>query len=169
MHVDKITVLGIGNIILKDEGFGVHIVEELQQGYSFPANVEVLDGGTLGMELMNYIIGTDKLIVVDAISGGSAPGTFFRFVNAEVKAYFQEKVSMHELGIQDVLAALEVIEQPVKDVIVMGAQPYIVDAGVGLTEDMAALVEKTKNLILEQLKEWQVEPTLKADLIVNKI
>lgn len=169
MHVDKITVLGIGNIILKDEGFGVHIVEKLQQEYNFPANVEVLDGGTLGMELMNYIIGTDKLIVVDAISGGSAPGTFFRFVNAEVKAYFQEKVSMHELGIQDVLAALEVIEQPVKDVIVMGAQPYIVDAGVGLTEDMAALVEKTKNLILEQLKEWQVEPTLKADLIVNKI
>lgn len=169
MHVDKITVLGIGNIILKDEGFGVHIVEKLQQEYSFPSNVEVLDGGTLGMELMNYIIGTDKLIVVDAISGGSAPGTFFRFVNGEVKAYFQEKVSMHELGIQDVLAALEVIEQPVKDVIVMGAQPYIVDAGVGLTEDMAALVEKTKNLILEQLKEWQVEPTLKADLIVNKI
>lgn len=167
--MDKITVLGIGNIILKDEGFGVYIVEKLQQEYSFPAHVEVIDGGTLGMELMNYIIGTDKLIVVDAISGGSAPGTFFRFVNAEVKAYFQEKVSMHELGIQDVLAALEVIEQPVKDVIVMGAQPYIVDAGVGLTEDMAVLVEKTKNLILEQLKEWQVEPTLKADLIVNKI
>ncbi|MBP2631309.1 MAG: hydrogenase expression/formation protein [Firmicutes bacterium] len=169
MHVDKITVLGIGNIILKDEGFGVHIVEKLQQEYSFPANVEVLDGGTLGMELMNYIIGTDKLIVVDAISGASAPGTFFRFVNAQVKAYFQEKVSMHELGIQDVLAALEVIEQPVKDVIVMGAQPYIVDAGVGLTEDMAALVEKTKNLVLEQLKEWQVEPALKTDLIVNKV
>jgi hydrogenase maturation protease len=167
--MDKITVLGIGNIILKDEGFGVYIVEKLQQEYNFPEHVEVLDGGTLGMELMNYIIGTDKLIVVDAINGASAPGTFFRFVNAEVKAYFQEKISMHELGIQDVLAALEVIEKPVKDVIVMGAQPFIVDAGVGMTKDMEKLVEKTKNLVLEQLKVWQVEPKLKAELIVNTL
>lgn len=167
--MDKITVLGIGNIILKDEGFGVHIIEQLQQEYSFPEHVDVLDGGTLGMELMNYIIGTDKLLVVDAINGNAEPGAFFRFVNAEVKAYFQEKVSMHELGIQDVLAALEVIEKPVKEVIVMGAQPFIVDAGVGLTEDMAALVEKTKNLVLEQLKDWQAVPELKQDVTVNKI
>lgn len=167
MNTHKITVLGIGNIILKDEGFGVHIVEKLQQEYSFPEDVQVIDGGTLGMELMNYIIGTEKLIVVDAISGDAEPGTFFRFVNAQVKAYFQEKVSMHELGIQDVLAALEVIEKPVKDVIVMGAQPFTVDAGVGLTKDMEKLVEKTKNLVLEQLKVWQVEPQLKTELIVN--
>jgi len=169
MHMDKITVLGIGNIILKDEGFGVHIVEKLQQEYSFPEHVQVIDGGTLGMELMNYIIDTDRLIVVDAISGDAEPGTFFRFVNAEVKAYFQEKVSMHELGIQDVLAALEVIDKPVNEVIVMGAQPFIVDAGVGLTKDMEKLVEKTKNLVLEQLKVWQVEPRLKTELTVNTL
>lgn len=166
MH--KITVLGIGNILLKDEGFGVHVVQRLQQEYRFPEHVEVLDGGTLGMELMNYVMGTKRLIVVDAISGGVEPGTFFRFANAEVKAYFQEKVSMHELGIQDVLAALEVVEKPIDEVIVMGAQPFIVDAGVGLTEEMEALVEKTKKLVLEQLKLWQVEPDLKNALPVNQ-
>ncbi|WP_110954401.1 HyaD/HybD family hydrogenase maturation endopeptidase [Anaerosinus massiliensis] len=167
--MEKITVLGIGNIILQDEGFGVHVVEQLQQAYDFPEHVQVLDGGTLGMELMNFIIGTDKLIIVDAINGDSAPGTFFRFANEEVKAYFQEKVSMHELGIQDVLAALEVTEQPVGEVIVMGAEPFVVEAGVGLTKEMSGLVEQAKALVLKELKAWQIVPAFKTKQSVHTI
>lgn len=157
----EITVLGIGNIIVQDEGFGVTVVEELQKEYDFPDNVQVIDGGTLGAELMYFIEGTKKLIVIDAINGGAEPGTFFRFADDEVQAYFQDKVSMHELGVQDVLAALQVTGKPVESVVIMGAQPYSLGAGVGLTEPMASLVGKAKELVLQQLKDWQAEPARK--------
>lgn len=154
----EITVLGIGNIILRDEGFGVSVVEALQQEYLFPKNVQVIDGGTLGAELMYFIEGTKKLIVIDAISGNRAPGTFFRFDAEAVQAYFQDKVSMHEIGIQDVLAALQVMGKAVEDVVVFGYQPFSLEAGVGLTPKMAAFVAPAKDIVLEQLQNWQVQP-----------
>ena len=70
----RITVLGIGNILLQDEGFGVKVVDELLRRYRFPDEVQVLDGGTLGMELMRFITGSAKLLVVDAIAGEGPPG-----------------------------------------------------------------------------------------------
>ena len=154
----EITVLGIGNIILQDEGFGVTVVEALQKEYIFPENVQVIDGGTLGAELMYFIEGTKKLIVIDAISGNCAPGTFFRFDAEAVQTYFQDKVSMHELGIQDVLAALQVMGKAVEDVVVFGYQPFSLEAGVGLTQKMAAFVAPAKEIVLEQLQNWQVQP-----------
>lgn len=75
--MEKIVVLGIGNILMQDEGFGVRVVEELTRRYTFPDTVEVLDGGTLGMELLRFIKGADRLLIIDAINGGSEPGAFF--------------------------------------------------------------------------------------------
>ena len=154
----EITVLGIGNIILRDEGFGVTVVEALQREYDFPESVQVIDGGTLGAELMYFIEGTKKLIVIDAISGNGEPGTFFRFDGPAVQAYFQDKISMHELGIQDVLAALQVRDKAVAEVLVFGYQPFSLEAGVGLTPPMEALVEPAMEIVLEQLQNWQVQP-----------
>ncbi|MBP1765835.1 MAG: hydrogenase expression/formation protein [Firmicutes bacterium] len=99
---DKITVLGVGNILLQDEGVGVRVVEEMTRRFAFPENVEVLDGGTLGMELMRFLLGTDKLIIIDAIDGSLPPGSIYEFEKENVKKYFREKVSVHDLGIQDV-------------------------------------------------------------------
>ncbi|MDR1702844.1 MAG: hydrogenase maturation protease, partial [Sporomusaceae bacterium] len=66
----QITILGIGNILMQDEGFGVNIVEKLGNSYLFPNFVQILDGGTLGMELLGFLTGTDKLLVIDAVHGG---------------------------------------------------------------------------------------------------
>ncbi|HAK73215.1 MAG TPA: hydrogenase HupD, partial [Sporomusaceae bacterium] len=96
MQNAKITVLGIGNILLQDEGFGVRVIERLGQRFTFSSDVQLLDGGTLGMELMRFLAGTEKLILVDAISGNQVPGTQYDFRNDQVKAYFKDKVSMHE-------------------------------------------------------------------------
>lgn len=159
---NKITVLGIGNILLQDEGFGVRVVETMNAGYSFPENVQVLDGGTLGMELLRYVMDTDKLLIVDAVSGDLPPGSLYEFANDAVKAYFKEKVSMHELGIQDVLAALSILEKPVQDIVVIGVQPEVMDIGLELTLKVAEQVPAVVDRILQILKEWQVEVTSNA-------
>lgn len=154
--MEKIIVLGIGNILMQDEGFGVRVVEELTRRYTFPDSVQVLDGGTLGMELLGFIKGADRLLIIDAVNGGEAPGTFYRFANEEVKAYFKHKVSMHELGIQDVLSALELLEQPVKDVVVLGVQPAVIDVGLELSQIVQSRVEQTLSQTINVLGSWGI-------------
>lgn len=157
MAVPEVTVLGIGNIVLQDEGFGVRAVELLDEKYEFPAQVQVLDGGTLGMELLRFVTGTKKLLVIDSINSNEEPGTMFRFANEAVMAHFQDKLSVHEVGIQDVLALLQVTGKPIPEVVVIGAQPYQVSAGVGLTPEMTALLPKIEQQALKELRQWQVE------------
>lgn len=153
----QITVLGVGNILMQDEGIGVRVVEQLLRQYTFPPNVQVLDGGTLGMELLRFLVGTDKLILVDAVAGNLPPGSLYQFRNDEVKAYFKEKVSMHELGIQDVLSVMDVLEKPVQEIMILGVQPLTIDIGL----EMTPLVGKTVGIIVQKvllaLKNWQVE------------
>ena len=116
LHQSDITVLGIGNVVLRDEGFGVRVAEYLDKNYIFPDNVQIVDGGVLGIELMQFVTGTEKLLIIDSINGGGEPGQTFRFANDEVLAHFQDKLSAHEVGIQDVLAALEVTGRKIPEV-----------------------------------------------------
>ena len=115
------TVLGVGNVILRDEGFGVRVAEYLAAHYDFPESVQIVDGGTLGIELTQYVTGTKKLLVIDSINGGQAPGTRFHFHNDDIMAHFQDKISAHEVGIQDVLALLAVTGKKIPEVVVIGA------------------------------------------------
>ena len=157
------TVLGIGNVILKDEGFGVRVVEYLDAHYEFPENVQLVDGGTLGIELTQYVTGTKRLLVIDSINGGAEPGTVFRFEDDEVMAHFQDKLSAHEVGIQDVLALLSVTGKKIPHVVVIGAQPYDLGAGVELSLSMKELLPKMAEKALKELKEWGIEPLAKKD------
>lgn len=155
--MSKITVLGIGNILLQDEGFGVRVVEELLRRYRFPEAVQVLDGGTLGMELLRFITGTQRLLIIDAVGGGGPPGAFYRLAGEEIQAYFQEKVSMHELGIKDVLAVLEVTGKPIAEVVILGVEPESLELGLELTPTVAAMVEKGVAAVIAELRAWQTE------------
>ncbi|WP_294155848.1 HyaD/HybD family hydrogenase maturation endopeptidase [uncultured Selenomonas sp.] len=169
-----VTILGIGNVILRDEGFGVRVAEYLDAHYDFPENVQIVDGGTLGIELTQFVTGTKKLLVIDSINGHVAPGTRFAIRDDDVLAHFQDKISAHEVGIQDVLALLEVTGHKIPTVTVLGAQPYNLEAGVELSEEMKKLVpevalsEEMKKLVpevaeeaLAELKTWGVEATEK--------
>ncbi|MBP2645344.1 MAG: hydrogenase expression/formation protein [Firmicutes bacterium] len=153
----KTVVLGIGNILLQDEGFGVRVIEELLSRYSFPDDVDVLDGGTLGFELLGFITGVRRLLIVDAISGGGQPGTFYRFRGKEVQVYFKEKVSLHELGIKDVLAVLEMQGEVPDKVVVMGIEPESLELGLTMTPVAADMIEFVVQAVLKELNEWQVE------------
>lgn len=156
-----VTILGIGNVILQDEGFGVRAVELLARTYDFPDTVQLIDGGTLGVELLQFVTGTQKLLVIDSINGGADAGTLFRFQDDDVMEHFQDKLSAHEVGIQDVLATLAVTGRRIPEVVVIGAQPYDVGAGVSLTEPMKALLPAILDASLAELARWGIEPVQK--------
>lgn len=162
LHMSDVTVLGVGNVILRDEGFGVRVVEYLDHHYDFPDNVQLVDGGTLGIELTQYVTGTKKLLVIDSINGGAEPGTVFRFHNDAIMEHFQDKLSAHEVGIQDVLALLTVTGHKIPEVVVIGAQPFDLEAGVGLSDGMMKLFPQMVEQALQELKNWGIVPKKKA-------
>jgi len=150
-------VLGVGNILLSDEGFGVRVAEALLKRFRFPAGVEVLDGGTLGMELMRFLEGVQRLILIDAVHVQNAePGSFHELRGDSVRLYFRRKVSLHELGIQEVLASLEVMEKPIREIVVFGVEPVSLEIGLDLTAPVAARVDEAAEKVVMQLAAWNV-------------
>jgi hydrogenase maturation protease len=118
----KILVLGVGNLLLRDEGVGVHAVEMLQKAYAFSANVLVLDGGTLGLRLMDYMNGCDVLIVIDAVLNGGPPGTLYRLTGDQVGKSRAFKNSLHQTDLVETLACCELTgHRP--ETIVIGVEP----------------------------------------------
>ena len=155
LYATEITVLGIGNTILSDEGFGVRVVEYLKENYDFPENVALIDGGTLGVELQHFIIGTQKLLIIDSIDGGVEAGKIFHLHGDEILKHFTQKISAHEIGIQDILTMLEITDKKIPVVELIGAQPYSLDAGTELTPEMKKLVPIFAEKALEILNSWQ--------------
>ena len=155
LYSKEITVLGIGNTILSDEGFGVKVVEHLKKNYDFPENVALIDGGTLGVELQHFIVGTKKLLIIDSIDGGVEAGKIFHLRGDEILKHFTQKISAHEIGIQDILTMLEITDKKIPVVDLIGAQPYSLDAGTELTPEMKKLVPIFAEKALEILKSWQ--------------
>lgn len=160
--VAPVTVLGIGNIILRDEGFGVRAMEYLDKHFRFPPEVQLLDGGTLGSELLHFVTGTEHLLILDAVAGDAPPGTVYRFEDDAVMAHFQEKMSSHEIGIQDVLAWLTVTDRPIPNVVVLGMQPYELTAGMTLSPEMEAALPSFAQRAVEELIRWGMVPTVRA-------
>lgn len=159
--VAPVTVLGIGNIILRDEGFGVRAVEYLEEHFHFPHDVRLLDGGTLGPELLHFVTGTQKLLILDAVAGDAPAGTVYRFEDDAVMAHFQEKMSSHEIGIQDVLAWLTVTDRPIPNVVVLGMQPYELTPGLTLSTEMAAALPGFAQRAVEELTRWGEIPAVR--------
>ena len=118
----KILVLGVGNILFTDEGVGVRAVEALAEGYEFSGNVELMDGGTLGTRLMEPIINTDFLIVVDAVLGDGEPGSIYRLTGDDLRKSLAFKNSLHQSDLVDTLIYCEFIGNRPEAVIV-GMEP----------------------------------------------
>ena len=124
----KVLILGVGNILQKDDGIGVHIVQYIQdQHIPLPDNVEVVDGGTAGYDLIPIIQGHDKVIIVDALKVEDRPGSIYRF-SAEHLAAQENTFSMHDIGIRGIIDSLKI----------MGEQPSIEIIGI-VPEDIATL------------------------------
>ena len=152
-------VLGLGNILLGDEGVGVRVAEHLLERYAFPPDVEVLDGGTLGLDLMPYVEAADHLLVIDALDVGAEPGTLARLEGDEIPAFLSIKISPHQMGLSDLLSVARLTGTYPRDVVLWGVQPAVIDVGLDLSPVVASQVDALADRVIEEMRRWGVEPT----------
>jgi len=150
-----ITLLGIGNILMQDEGVGVHVVRHIQEHYEVPG-VELVDGGTSGLSLLPYIENRERLLVVDAVDFGREPGYIGVLRNEEIPALFGTKASLHHLGLMDVLAAAQLLDQAPQEVCLIGIQPQTLAMGLELTELLQGKMPDLIGAVIRQLAQWGI-------------
>jgi hydrogenase maturation protease len=135
----NILVLGLGNMLLSDEGAGVRVAEALCARGKLPACVEVLDGGTSGMELLETMIRRDVIVVADAISSAEhQPGDVIRLDGEELDQFFHQRMSPHQIGLSDVLATLRLLDASPRRLVLYGIVPKSLDLGLDLTPEVAS-------------------------------
>jgi len=150
---EKILVLGIGNSVMADDGVGVKIIQQIQSKYSFPDNVEILDGGTLGLDLLPKLESLDRLILVDAIDIGGKPGSWTRLTGDELPIALETKLSPHQMGLKDLLAVSELMGHIPGKMTLYGIQPKSIEMDTEFTPDVTAAMEPVLRAILEELKQ----------------
>jgi len=162
MHSPKIMVMGVGNILLSDEGLGVRFLDELAKT-PLPQYVELLEGGTAGLELVHLIKEVDFLIIVDAINAQAEPGALFRFHPGDIKVFPEQyQVSFHQIGILEVLAMANVLGQ-VPKTLIFGIQPKSLEWGMDISPEIQALFPRLTELILKEIDALQREGEFLTD------
>ncbi|OIQ84525.1 hydrogenase 2 maturation protease [mine drainage metagenome] len=147
----RVVVLGIGNMLMSDEGIGVHAVAALEQRYTLPETVEVVDGGTTGMELFPELQGADHLVVVDAVRAGQPEGGIVRLSGDAVPAFFKTKLSPHQVGLSDVLAALRFAGSEPQSVVLIGVKPVSLELAMELSPAVAARLDEVVERVVAEL------------------
>ncbi len=169
-HVDfpndapAILVLGIGNVLWADEGFGVRCAEMLQRRFEFAPNVQLIDGGTQGLYLIQHVQSADYLLIFDAVDYGMAPGTLKLVQNDEVPKYMgAKKMSLHQTGFQEVLALAELTGRYPEKVVLIGCQPEeIEDYGGSLRSLIKKAIEPALQQALVFLQAWGAAPAIRT-------
>ena len=157
----KTLILGVGNLLLSDEGVGLRVVERLVATYDLPKGVQILDGGTLGLDLLYYLEGVENLLIVDAVEMGKEPGTLLRLEGDEVPSFLSIKMSPHQIGVPDMLFAAKLKDVYPRNVVLWGVQPAALDTGLELSPRVAAQVDVLVGKVVEQLVQWGDVPRSK--------
>ena len=150
----SVLVLGIGNLVMGDDGVGVLVAQQLQQRYRFPDNVEVMDGGTLGLDLLPKLENISNLIMIDAVETGKPAGTCVRLYGEELPIALETKLSPHQMGLKDLLAVSSLMGHTPKEMVLIGVQPGSIDMEIGLTVEVEAQLEILIANVLSELKDW---------------
>jgi len=149
----NVLILGVGNVLLSDEGAGVHLVKALQDRYILPDGVEVLDGGTSGLDLLPHIENRSHLFIVDVINTADAePGKVKRIALEDPPAYFRQKVTPHQLGLNEVLALADLSGTMPDTIVLFGLMPKDLKTGLELSPEAAAGLEDLLELLITELE-----------------
>lgn len=153
----QVVVLGIGNILLSDEGVGVRAIEALRQRFELPSEVEVIDGGTSAMELLDELSRARLLIVVDAVKAGRPPASIVHLTGDEVPVFFRSKLSPHQIGLSDVLASLDLLGEAPQETIIVGIQPFSLSLGMELSAEVKAILPDVLELLVADLRSHGIQ------------
>ena len=149
MTKKKTFIIGIGNLILKDEGVGVHVIRRLQSK-DLPPEVELIDGGTSTMELLGIIQEADRIIVVDAVRAGGEPGTIYRVSPEDLISETERPLSLHQVGLLEVLGMAKQLGA-CGNVVIIGIEPKEVSWGTELTGELETRVPRLMEAVLDEL------------------
>jgi hydrogenase maturation protease len=153
----------VGNILLSDEGVGVHIIHLLRERYQFPQEVEILDGGTLGLDLLPYVEDADRLLIVDAVQMDAPLGTVARLEGDRIPAVLSLQHSPHQMGLSDLLAVARLRGRYPSEVVLWGIQPASLEVGLELSPTVAAQVEGLVQSVLMELERWGIQPIRRGE------
>ena len=170
--VEKVLVMGIGNVLWADEGFGVRCIEHLAENWSLPEGITLLDGGTQGLYLLPFLEDADTLLVFDAIDYGLTPGTLKLIEGDEVPRFMgAKKMSLHQTGFQDVIATAQLMGYCPESLLLIGCQPEeLEDYGGGLRDIVAAQIDPAVKMGLNSLAQFGVVATpgaTQSDLLAD--
>ncbi len=146
--MQRTLILGVGNLILSDDGVGIHAVRLLQEKVIFDESVQVIDGGTCGLDLLQYLEGIDRLIVLDAAKPDHSPGKITRITGEKVPAYLSIKTSPHEIGLPELLFAAKLSDIYPKEVIIFCVEAHSLDTGI----ELSPLVESQVENLIQQVQ-----------------
>jgi hydrogenase maturation protease len=154
----RVLVLGIGNLLWADEGFGVRCVEALHQRHALPPGVSLIDGGTQGMYLLDHVCAADHVLVLDAIDYHLPPGTLRVFRDAEVPVWADTKMSLHQATFQELLSLARLRNRFPQKITLIGVQPDVLDdLGGSLSPAVRARLDEAVALAVAELQAWGIE------------
>ena len=156
-------ILGVGNLLVCDDGVGLRVLERLAATYDLPDEVQTLDGGTLGLDLLYYLEGVDNLLLIDALEMEAEPGTLRRLEGDDVPAFLSLKMSPHHIGVPDMLAAAKLMDLYPRRVVLWGIQPGLLETGLDLSPPVAAQVDVVVEKVVAELSNWGVQVTPRAE------
>lgn len=151
MNTAPTLILGIGNILLKDEGIGVRVVEAMQD-FALPEGVELVDGGTSGADLVELLADRRKVIVIDAIDAQHPPGTILRMTLEDILPAAGDSISLHQFGLADSLVMGRQMGVLADEVVIIGVQPNEISPGLELTPELAAMIPRVIEIVLGELE-----------------
>ena len=151
---ERVVVLGLGNLLRGDEGLGIRALERLQSRYDVPASVQLVDGGTLGLDLLCYLEDAERLLVLDAVLTDGPPGSLLRIADDEVPAFFGMRTSLHEVGLVDLLAVARLRGTAPQELVVLGMQPATIDLSLELSAPVAAHLDQLVEATVSELRRW---------------
>lgn len=150
----EVVALGLGNRLRRDEGLGVCALERIQERYTLPSAVRLVDGGTLGLDLLAYVEGARRLLVLDATLTGGEPGSLLRLAGDDIPAYLGAHGSSHDIGLPDLLAVTRLRGTAPDEVVILGLQPETIELGWELSPAVAGRLDALVAAAITQLAAW---------------
>lgn len=146
----QIMIMGIGNVLFTDEGFGIHVIKKIEDLYTFSENVEVVDGGVLGVHLLGVMSRADHLIVIDIIRNNGAPGSLYRIDSDGIPDRIRAKNSVHQIDFLEALTLMQALDK-VPETVIIGVEPKDMETlDVEMTPEIAAQVDPVIDHVLKE-------------------
>ena len=139
---------------MNDDAAGVLVVQALAEKFNFPEELTLLDGGTLGLDILPYLEGIDRLLVVDAVETGDPPGTLIRMTGDDIPLALATKVSPHQMGLKDLLLVADLQGYAPREMVLWGVQPGSIEMDIELSPEVAQSMGALQERVLEELENW---------------